>query len=138
MHPRCANAHNCLGLTLGRWWNTVSFDIHSSASPCLIDLRDLRVIQYSYYLLHLNTYQATFISNILHTRIVGQDARTMYGHRKDRQTWIFKYLCILSFDLLQLCKVCLGCESLLIFLHSLNYIFFGESRIIRKSETKNN
>ena len=33
VQPRCANAHSCLGLTLGRWWNTkVSFNIHCLAS----------------------------------------------------------------------------------------------------------
>ena len=37
VHPRCADAHNCLGPTLGRWWNTGgSFIICSLASLCQI------------------------------------------------------------------------------------------------------
>ena len=37
VHPRCAIAHNCLGPILEGWWNNeVSFDLHSSALPCLI------------------------------------------------------------------------------------------------------
>ena len=37
VHPSCANAHNCLGPTQGRWWNTeVSCsNIRGSASPRL-------------------------------------------------------------------------------------------------------
>ena len=35
IQPRCSNTHNCLSLTLERWWNTeVSFNIQSLALPC--------------------------------------------------------------------------------------------------------
>ena len=35
--PRYANAQNCLGPTLGTWWNAeVSFDTHSLPFPFLI------------------------------------------------------------------------------------------------------
>ena len=38
--PRCANAHNCFGPTLGRWWNSdyviLKLNIRSSASPCSV------------------------------------------------------------------------------------------------------
>ena len=37
VHARCANAHNCFGLTLGRWWNSdhvvLKLSIRTSASP---------------------------------------------------------------------------------------------------------
>ena len=37
VHIRCADSHNCLRLTLGRWWNTeVRFNMHSLGSPFLI------------------------------------------------------------------------------------------------------
>ena len=51
VHPRCDNAHNCLGPTLERWWNTeVSFNIQSSASPHLMDPSGLKVTQTTYFL----------------------------------------------------------------------------------------
>ena len=64
---RCANAHNCLGLTLGRRRNPeVTFEVHNVmyvALPCPMDPKgsegDPKCIFVS-----LNTYQVNFDSDI--------------------------------------------------------------------------
>ena len=61
VHPRCANAHCCLGPTPERWQNNeTSLNIRRSASPHLMDPRGLRVTRNAYISLFCYTYQSNF------------------------------------------------------------------------------
>ena len=66
VHPTCANAHNCFGLTLGRCKNlkrvllaqlclTQQYNAQISASTCLMDIRGLRVTSNTHFLLSTHT-----------------------------------------------------------------------------------
>ena len=75
LHPRCANTHNCLGPTLGKWWNTEVSLINAarlrlaqyciawiSGSPCLMDPRGLRVTHNAYFSLLTHTKKLLLVT----------------------------------------------------------------------------
>ena len=107
VHPRCANAHNCLGPTLGRWWNTKVSLIYAArlrlaeycnawilTSPWLMDPRGLRVTQNAYFSLLTLTKKLLLVTFCDPTAETGVSFRTHGWNgtdgRMDRQTWKLK------------------------------------------------
>ena len=89
VHPRCANAHNCLGPTLGKWWNTEVSLINAarlrlaqfciawiSGSPCLMDQRGLRVTHNAYFSLLTHTKKLLLVTFCDLTAETGVSFRT--------------------------------------------------------------